>query len=94
MEEHIYSKVIDGAMNDTLTMAEDTSVEYPLSRQTCVIVFAVLIVSMVVVICMRSAIIVSVFMKASMILHTKMFNAITRATMYFFNVNSSGNIKI
>jgi ATP-binding cassette subfamily C (CFTR/MRP) protein 4 len=29
-------------------------------------------------------------MKASMNLHNKMFNAITRATMYFFNTNSSG----
>jgi ATP-binding cassette subfamily C (CFTR/MRP) protein 4 len=29
-------------------------------------------------------------MKTSMNLHNNMFNAITRATMYFFNTNSSG----
>lgn len=37
---------------------------------------------------------ISVCMKASMKLHDKVFYALTRANMYFFNTNSSGkNLK-
>ncbi|XP_026807199.1 probable multidrug resistance-associated protein lethal(2)03659 isoform X1 [Rhopalosiphum maidis] len=65
---------------------------WTISRQTCVIVFAVLTFSMILATLVRSATFVSVCMRASMNLHNKMFNAITRATMYFFNTNSSGRI--
>lgn len=63
---------------------------WTISRQTCIIVFAVLTFSMILATLVRSATFVSVCMRASMNLHNKMFNAITRATMYFFNTNSSG----
>lgn len=66
-----------------------TSLNY---REIYIIVYSVLIISMVVTIIIRSFTIVSVFMCASKNLHNWMFNSIIRATMYFFNTNSSGNI--
>jgi len=80
--------------NSTITSStngiSDQLLWWTISRQTCVIVFAVLTFSMILATLVRSATFVSVCMKASMNLHNKMFNAITRATMYFFNTNSSG----
>lgn len=61
-------------------------------REIYITVYTVLIVSMLVTIFTRSMMFVSVFMCASKNLHNWMFNAIIRATMYFFNTNSSGNI--
>jgi len=60
-------------------------------RRTYVLVYGLLIVSMIVAILVRSAVFVSVIMVASKNLHRTMFDAIIRATMLFFNTNSSGN---
>lgn len=105
LEEHVFryensvdnSKLIttsNNTYNSTSTTDEvsDTLLWWTISRQTCIVVFAVLTFSMILATLVRSATFVSVCTKASMILHNKMFNAITRATMYFFNTNSSGKI--
>lgn len=76
----------------TESKMSDTILGWTISRQTCIIVFAVLTFSMILATLIRSATFVTVCMRASMNLHNKMFNAITRATMYFFNTNSSGKI--
>ncbi|KAL4089621.1 hypothetical protein QTP88_024632 [Uroleucon formosanum] len=63
-----------------------------ITRQFCIIMYSVLNLTLLVVIFIRCAMFVSVLMGTSMNLHNNMFNAITRATMYFFNTNSSGRI--
>lgn len=105
LEEHVFHHSDDNNMlttidNSTLTSTNnsttttdeisDTLLWWSISRQTCITVFAVFTFSMILATLIRSATFVSVCMKASMNLHNKMFNAITRATMYFFNTNSSG----
>jgi len=69
-------------------MTSDTP--WVISRHSCVIIYTVINVAMIIVVLIRCATFVSVFIGTSMNLHTRMFNAITRATMYFFNTNSSG----
>jgi ATP-binding cassette subfamily C (CFTR/MRP) protein 4 len=89
------NKLMSMDNNSTTTsnsVISDQLLWWTISRQTCIIVFAVLTFSMILATLVRSATFVSVCMKASMNLHNKMFNAITRATMYFFNTNSSGRI--
>lgn len=61
-----------------------------MDRQTCVIVYCLIIMSLIVSILIRSSIFVSVTMRSSIELHKNMFNAMTKATMSFFNTNSSG----
>jgi len=67
---------------------------WSISRETCFIVFGILTLLMMVAIIIRTIMFVSVCMKSSMTLHNNMFSAITRATMSFFNTNSSGNEEI
>lgn len=62
-----------------------------ISRQTCIIVFTVLILTMILANFIKSITLMSVCMKASLNLHNDMFNALTRATMYFINTDTSGN---
>ncbi|XP_050432547.1 probable multidrug resistance-associated protein lethal(2)03659 isoform X2 [Adelges cooleyi] len=97
LEEHVFrstplsSATGNGTFADT--MSEDTSLSgWLLSRKTCIIVFSTLTLLMIVATLIRSATFVSVCMSASINLHNRMFNSITRATMYFFNTNSSGRI--
>lgn len=61
------------------------------SRLTCIVIYTVLVISLIVAIFVRSAIFVTVCTRASLNLHNRMFDAIIRATMHFFNTNSSGN---
>jgi ATP-binding cassette subfamily C (CFTR/MRP) protein 4 len=68
------------------SMAHEISNPPLISRQSCIIIFAILTFSLIVVILMRTATLVSVCLKASFNLHNAMFNAI----MYFFNTNSTG----
>ncbi|XP_060850595.1 probable multidrug resistance-associated protein lethal(2)03659 [Rhopalosiphum padi] len=63
-----------------------------ISREFCVIMYSIINIAMSLVIFIRCAMFVSVLMSASTNLHNNMFNAITRATMYFFNTNQSGRI--
>lgn len=83
------------SFNDNSTLLSYDTFTLPLdSRQTCIIVYAVLIISLIVAILIRSVIFVSVCTNASLNLHNRMFNTIIEATMYFFNTNSSGNYTI
>ncbi|VVC32358.1 Hypothetical protein CINCED_3A013682 [Cinara cedri] len=104
LEEHYFSPSgVDNNSTLRATVTTDNSTSttdevsdqilwWTISRQTCIIVFAIVTFAMILATLIRSATFVSVCMRASMNLHNKMFNAITRATMYFFNTNSSGRI--
>ncbi|XP_060873208.1 ATP-binding cassette sub-family C member 4-like isoform X2 [Metopolophium dirhodum] len=87
LEEHVFYKVknVSGDPSTKLLW-------WSISRKTCFIVFGVLTLMMIVGIIIRSITFVSVCMKSSTTLHNNMFSAITRATMSFFNTNSSGRI--
>ncbi|XP_027849228.2 ATP-binding cassette sub-family C member 4-like [Aphis gossypii] len=87
LEERVFYRMRTASDTD-----EPKFLWWSISRDTCFIVFIVLTLIMIVAIIIRSISFVSVCMKSSMILHNKMFTAITRATMYFFNTNQSGRI--
>ncbi|XP_025192648.1 multidrug resistance-associated protein 4-like [Melanaphis sacchari] len=94
LEEHIFHKMKTITSYNTKTTSDQstTLLWWSISRETCFIVFIILIFLMVVgiIICLITS--VSVCLKSSMILHNNMFSAIIRATIYFFNTNSSGRI--
>eukprot|EP00102_Acyrthosiphon_pisum_P018651 XP_016655861.1 PREDICTED: probable multidrug resistance-associated protein lethal(2)03659 isoform X2 [Acyrthosiphon pisum] len=92
LEDHVFPNAESNSMNInyiTYLLFDTTSI---ISRQFCVIMYAILNLTLLIVIFIRCAMFVSVIMDSSMNLHNNMFNAITRATMYFFNTNSSGRI--
>ncbi|XP_022166683.1 probable multidrug resistance-associated protein lethal(2)03659 [Myzus persicae] len=62
------------------------------SRQTCVIVFAMLTFLIIISALVQSTLQVYVCTKASMNLYNRMFSSITRATMTFLNKTPSGRI--
>lgn len=68
----------------------DNILNWPISRQTCIIMYAILNIFIIVATFIRSAALESFFMKTFENLHNNMFNAIIRSTMHFFNTNSSG----
>lgn len=76
------------ATNSTTTSWQDLI----MSRETCVYVFTILTVTTVLITLVRSYMFFFMCMRASRRLHDKMFDSITRATMYFFNTNSSGTL--
>lgn len=94
LEEHVFRSGKNFKKNNNSSVTEDSLMGWSISRQTCYIVFAVLTFMTIVATVVRSLTFVSVYLRSSVTLHKKMFNAITRATMYFFNTNSSGIIKI
>jgi len=55
-------------------------------------IYAILIVSLIVTVIIRTNICVKITTKASINLHNRMFNSILRTTMFFFNTNSTGII--
>lgn len=55
-------------------------------------IYGALIAAVVIVTLSRSFFFIFLCMKASINLHNKMFRAITRATMHFFNTNASGKV--
>lgn len=79
--------------NDNLN-TESAITPMILSRLTCVIIFAVLTLSIIISALVESTLLASLCTTASMNLHNNMFNSITRATMHFLNTNSSGKKKI
>ncbi|XP_033334914.2 ATP-binding cassette sub-family C member 4 isoform X1 [Megalopta genalis] len=84
MEEK-YTKEI----NDTITT---TDWEGPLSREICIYTYSALTVLTIVITLMRSFTFFTTCMKASTKLHDRMFRSISRATMRFFNTNTSGRV--
>ncbi|KAF0720220.1 putative multidrug resistance-associated protein lethal(2)03659 isoform X2, partial [Aphis craccivora] len=90
LEDNVFRNMESESMNTKNFMTYTVSdSHWVISRQCCVIVYSVINVAMIIVVFIRCATFVSVFISTSMNLHTNMFNAITRATMYFFNTNSS-----
>ncbi|KAJ9588188.1 hypothetical protein L9F63_018452, partial [Diploptera punctata] len=63
-----------------------------LSATTCIYVYTGITIATIVITLLRSIMFFKVCMRASVNLHDTMFRSITRATMYFFNTNSSGRI--
>ncbi|XP_060850142.1 probable multidrug resistance-associated protein lethal(2)03659 isoform X2 [Rhopalosiphum padi] len=63
-----------------------------ISNPFYVITYSIINIAMLVFIGIRCAMFVTVLIRASTNLHNNMFNAITGATMHFFNTNSSGRI--
>lgn len=61
-------------------------------REIDIIIFSALTFGAVIITLSRSFMFFNVTMKASRNLHDAMFAGVTRATMYFFNVNPSGRI--
>ncbi|KAE9540068.1 hypothetical protein AGLY_005320 [Aphis glycines] len=93
LEDNVFRNTESKSMNTNNFMTYTISdSHWVISRQCCVIVYTVINVTLIIVVFIRCASFVSVFISTSMNLHTDMFNAITRATMYFFNTNSSGRI--
>ncbi|XP_060872943.1 probable multidrug resistance-associated protein lethal(2)03659 isoform X2 [Metopolophium dirhodum] len=95
LEENVF-RTIESSVSDSSTSATDSSAElltsWTASRQTCVIVFAVLTFLIIIAALVQSTILVSVCTKSSMNLHNRMFSSITRATMGFLNKTPSGRI--
>ncbi|VVC26208.1 Hypothetical protein CINCED_3A017920 [Cinara cedri] len=98
LEEHVFHRLkATHSSNSTRITSEDnvTSTSllgWSITRHTCFVVFAVLTFGVIVTTIIKATTFVSVCMRASVNLHNAMFTAITRATMYFFNTNSSGRI--
>ncbi|XP_039296024.1 probable multidrug resistance-associated protein lethal(2)03659 [Nilaparvata lugens] len=65
---------------------------FDLTQRTCMYIFTFFIAGVVLVTLIRSFTFVRMCVRASMTLHDNMFNSVTRATMKFFNTNSSGRI--
>lgn len=59
-------------------------------HQNSIIIYSILIIASILAVLIRAATFVSVCITASINLHKKLFNSIIRATMSFFNTNSSG----
>ncbi|XP_078047115.1 putative multidrug resistance-associated protein lethal(2)03659 [Augochlora pura] len=74
------------------TVEEITEWEGPLSREICVYTYSVLTILTIVITLVRSFTFFTTCMKASIRLHDRMFRSISRATMRFFNTNTSGRV--
>ncbi|XP_048505778.1 probable multidrug resistance-associated protein lethal(2)03659 isoform X2 [Athalia rosae] len=83
-EESSKATMLNGTMSSHWTS--------PLSREMCVYIYSTIVTATVVFTLLRTFMFMSVCMRASRRLHENMFNSITRATMRFFNTNSSGRI--
>jgi len=78
--------------NVTFTTIQPTDrlMSWIVSRQTCVVVFAILTLLIIIFAFAELALMISICTTASSNLHNQMFNSITRATMNFLNKNPSG----
>lgn len=81
-------RYVEELSNGTLHMEWKSS----LTRDICIYVYSALTVLTIVVTLVRSFSFFSTCMNASIRLHDQMFRSISRATMRFFNTNTSGRI--
>ncbi|KAK0158239.1 hypothetical protein PV328_009270 [Microctonus aethiopoides] len=77
--------------NNNSTITSDSS-NIVLARSMCVYIFTGLTVFTIIVSVIRSFAFFEMCMQASKRLHDAMFRSISRATMYFFNTNTSGRV--
>lgn len=80
------------AVNDTVTPSKNVPYSLVVPRETCIYVFTGITVATIIVTIARSFLFFYSCMQASVRLHNRMFESITRATMWFFNNNTSGRI--
>ncbi|XP_060849436.1 ATP-binding cassette sub-family C member 4-like isoform X2 [Rhopalosiphum padi] len=95
LEEHVFFSIdhLESNNNRSLTNnPSNTLIPWIVSRNTCIIVFTVITLSIIISTLIRSALFVSVCTTSSTNLHNRMLGSIIRATMYFFNKNASGRI--
>ncbi|XP_026808487.1 probable multidrug resistance-associated protein lethal(2)03659 isoform X2 [Rhopalosiphum maidis] len=76
----------------TITQPTDGLMPWIVSRQTCVVVFAILTLLIIIFAYAELILLVSICTTASSNLYNRMFNSIIRATMAFLNKNPSGRI--
>lgn len=96
LEDHVFRTTEPStptSNNCTTTSASsDASPWIIVSRHTCVIVFSILTLSIIISAFAESALLISVCTTSSMNLHDRMFSSIVRATTSFFNKNPSGDL--
>jgi len=94
LEEHVFlsnNHLQPKNNNSTLpSNPSNTLIPWIVSRKTCIIVFTVITLSIIISTLVRSALFVSVCTTSSANLHHRMLKSIIRATMNFFNKNASG----
>jgi len=78
-------------MNETDDGVKENS-NSPLTRMQCIYIYSGLIVLTIIITLIRSWTFFWTCMRASMRLHDRMFRSISRATMRFFNTNTSGRV--
>ncbi|XP_018302134.1 probable multidrug resistance-associated protein lethal(2)03659 [Mycetomoellerius zeteki] len=83
IEEHYMKQTDDGVVEDPRS---------PLTRMQCIYIFSGLTVLTICITLIRSWAFFWTCMRASMRLHDHMFCSISRATMRFFNTNTSGRV--
>ncbi|KAG5332701.1 L259 protein, partial [Acromyrmex heyeri] len=83
IEEHYMNQTDDGVVEDPRS---------PLTRMQCIYIFSGLTVLTICITLIRSWAFFWTCMRASMRLHDHMFRSISRATMRFFNTNTSGRV--
>lgn len=95
LEDHVFRSieplVSEGKNNGTNFDSSNVSMPWIVSRNTCIVVFAVLTFSIIITALTQSFLMVSLCTTASINLHNRMFKSIIRATMKFLNENPSGN---
>ncbi|EDW58559.1 ATP-binding cassette sub-family C member 4 [Drosophila virilis] len=84
----------EAPVNDTVNTATPTSFESVEDdvRQQLVLFYAVILAATLIVYLMRTFGYFRMCLRISLRLHDRLFRGITRASMYFFNTNSSGRI--
>lgn len=94
LEDHYFriTEQFVATNNVTFTTIQPTAklMSWIVSRQTCVVVFAILTLLIIIFAFAELALMISICTTASSNLHNQMFNSITRATMNFLNKNPAG----
>lgn len=91
LEERRHINVIENNNNQSLA-EPDPNKWWDFSRDTCIYVYSGITIATVILTLIRSFSFFIACMRASTRLHDTMFKSITRATMRFFNTNTSGRI--
>jgi hypothetical protein len=73
------------------TIAPTDVTKWMPSTETCILIYMGLVIGIIVLSLASTFSFFSMCMRASIRLHNTMFNSISRATMWFFNNNPSGN---
>ncbi|XP_011877731.1 PREDICTED: probable multidrug resistance-associated protein lethal(2)03659 [Vollenhovia emeryi] len=83
LEEHYVNQTDEGVVEDPTS---------PFTRMECIYIYSILTAMTIFVTLIRSWTFFWMCMRASINLHDRMFRSISRATMRFFNTNTSGRV--